>query len=132
MGLVEQRSELYTKAMSYDIYFSWGCLGDPHVQVPSIHSKFQNVICGVRSNGLKFEQFIEAAYAVAKRVSKEDLENGWLYPPLTSIRDVAAHVAQAVAQKSYESGMATNLPKPKWLLDYARQYMYVPRYKFYR
>lgn len=65
-------------------------------------------------------------------MSKEDLSNGLLYPPLSDIRDVAAHVAQAVAQKSYESGTATNLPKPKLLLDYARDFMFVPEYKTYR
>eukprot|EP00210_Caulerpa_lentillifera_P004562 g4352.t1 len=79
-----------------------------------------------RSNSLRFEQFIAAAQAVSKLVTDEERKRGWIYPPLSRTREVAAHVAQAVAQKSYEQGTATNLPKPQSLLNYATEYMYRP------
>ena len=89
-------------------------------------------MCDARSNGLRFEQFIAAAHAVSQLVTPDDLAKGYVYPPLSDIREVAANVAQAVAQKSYEYGTATNLPQPRFLLDYARNFMFVPKYKTFR
>ena len=94
--------------------------------------QFSKRVWDGRSNCLRFEQFIAAAEAMSKIVTPADLEKGWVYPPLNDIRDVAAYVAQAVAKKSYESGTATNLPEPRFLLDYARNFMFVPTYKNYR
>lgn len=45
---------------------------------------------------------------------------------------VSAHVARAVAQKAYEGGFATDMPKPHSLLDRARTYMYNPTYRTLR
>jgi malate dehydrogenase (oxaloacetate-decarboxylating)(NADP+) len=44
----------------------------------------------------------------------------------------AAHVAAAVANKAYNVGVATELPRPHDLLDRAYSWMYNPRYKRYR
>jgi malate dehydrogenase (oxaloacetate-decarboxylating)(NADP+) len=41
-------------------------------------------------------------------------------------------VAKAVAQKAYEGGYATALPKPHNLYDTARHFMYTPQYRRYR
>lgn len=45
---------------------------------------------------------------------------------------VSAAVARAVAQKAYDGGYATALPKPHNLVDRARQAMYSPQYRRYR
>ena len=45
---------------------------------------------------------------------------------------VSAAVAKAVAQKAYEGGFATALPKPHNIYDAARQSMYHPQYRRYR
>ncbi|KAG2437633.1 hypothetical protein HYH02_011272 [Chlamydomonas schloesseri] len=85
-----------------------------------------------RCTKLRDEQFIAAADAVSRLVGEEDLARGSLYPPLSRIRDVAAAVAKAVAQKAYEGGFATALPKPHNLYEAARQSMYHPQYRRYR
>lgn len=51
---------------------------------------------------------------------------------LTGHVQVAVHVAKAVAQKAYEGGYATALPKPHNLYDQARVMMYNPQYRRYR
>ncbi|GMH44761.1 hypothetical protein BSKO_12713 [Bryopsis sp. KO-2023] len=85
-----------------------------------------------RSIKLSVEQYIDAAKAVAKLVTKEDLARGAVYPPLKGIREVAARVGVSVAQRSYEEKTATNLPKPHSLLDLAKEFMYNPVYRSFR
>ncbi|WIA32021.1 hypothetical protein OEZ86_002874 [Tetradesmus obliquus] len=85
-----------------------------------------------RCTKLRDEQFIAAAEAVARMVTHEDRAAGATLPPLHKIRDVSASVARAVAQKAYEGGFATDLPKPHSLYDRARSYMYNPQYRRYR
>lgn len=80
---------------------------------------------------MKFEQFIAAAEAVAQLVTDEDRKNGWVFPELSDPRKIAKYVAAAVAFMSYEAGIATNLPKPPYLLKYAKEFMYTPQYKKY-
>ena len=55
-------------------------------------------------------------------------------PPPTGAahHQVSANVAKAVAQKAYEGGFATALPKPHNLYEAARQWMYAPQYRRYR
>jgi malate dehydrogenase (oxaloacetate-decarboxylating)(NADP+) len=65
-------------------------------------------------------------------VTDEDRAHGGCLPPLSRIREVSASVARAVAQKAYEGGFATDLPKPHSLLDKARTMMYNPQYRRYR
>jgi malate dehydrogenase (oxaloacetate-decarboxylating)(NADP+) len=48
------------------------------------------------------------------------------------IWQVAVAVARAVAQKAYEGGYATALPKPHNLAAVARAEMYSPMYRQYR
>ncbi|MFZ0355547.1 MAG: NAD-dependent malic enzyme [Pseudolabrys sp.] len=73
------------------------------------------------------EMFLSAANTLAKLVSKEDLDQGSLYPALPRIRDVSAHIAAAVARVAYIRGLAVGKP-PKNLLAYVRSQMYDPRY----
>ncbi|KAG2486157.1 hypothetical protein HYH03_015121 [Edaphochlamys debaryana] len=85
-----------------------------------------------RCTKLRDEQFIAAADAVSRLVTEEELARGSIYPALSRIRDVSAAVAKAVAQKAYEGGFATALPKPHNLYEAARQSMYHPQYRRYR
>ena len=85
-----------------------------------------------RSTKLRIDQFIAAAEAVARQVTPEDLAAGAMYPPVATLREVSANVAKAVAQKAYDGGFATALPKPHNLLEMARQRVYCPHYRRYR
>jgi malate dehydrogenase (oxaloacetate-decarboxylating)(NADP+) len=76
------------------------------------------------------EMFASAAKALANLVSKEDLEQGCLYPPLTKIREVSAHIAAAVAEVAYRDDLARE-PRPQDLLELMRSRQYEPSYKKY-
>ena len=86
------------------------------------------VACG--ATRVTDEMFFEAARALAARVSNKDLEQGCLFPPLSTIREVSANVAAATAQVAYQRGLAT-VPKPKNLLAFIRSQQYVPEYPKY-
>ena len=81
---------------------------------------------------LRDEQFIAAAEAVSRCVTGEDLAAGAILPSMSRIREVSAHVAQAVAMKAYQGQYATALPKPHALLEKARNEMYSPYNRTYR
>ncbi|MBI4346690.1 MAG: NAD-dependent malic enzyme [Elusimicrobia bacterium] len=76
------------------------------------------------------EMFFEAARALAARVSSAELERGCLYPPLTQLREVSAHIAAAAAQVAYQRGLATE-PRTKNLLARIRGLQYKPEYPSY-
>ncbi len=76
------------------------------------------------------EMFLAAAESLAQQVTDHDLSLGRIYPPLTKIRDVSAHVAAAVASVAYRSGLATN-PEPEDILAEVRANMYQPVYPDY-
>jgi malate dehydrogenase (oxaloacetate-decarboxylating)(NADP+) len=73
------------------------------------------------------EMFMSAADTLARLVSKEDLDQGSLYPALPRNREVSAHIAAAVARVAYTRGLAVG-KRPKNLLAYVRSQMYDPRY----
>lgn len=76
------------------------------------------------------EMFFEAARALAREVSEDDLANGRIYPPLTRIREVSAAIATAVAEVAYNRGLAVH-PRPDDLLGFMKSQMYVPTYESY-
>lgn len=73
------------------------------------------------------EMFLVAARALAQLVAEADLEKGRLLPPLSSIREVSAVVAAAVADVAYKRCFATK-PEPEDLPEYIRSLMYKPEY----
>ncbi|HET9652091.1 MAG TPA: NAD-dependent malic enzyme, partial [Usitatibacter sp.] len=94
---------------------------------------FPGVGLGVMACGAKRvtdEMFLAAAEALTSCVTEADLQQGSLYPPLASIRDVSARIATAVAEVAYRQGIAS-VPEPADLLPYMRSQMYVPRYTSY-
>lgn len=85
-----------------------------------------------RSTRVREEMFVEAAKAVARLVTDEDLASGALYPPVSAIRAISAHVAAAVAGRAYGGGVATELPRPHDLLERAEAWMYSAKYRRYK
>ena len=63
-------------------------------------------------------------------VTQEDLDQGSLYPPLSSIRDVSARIAAAVAGVAYRQGFART-PEPADMLAFVKARMFEPHYVAY-
>ncbi|KAJ4768494.1 Malic enzyme [Rhynchospora pubera] len=78
------------------------------------------------------EMLLAAAEALAQQVTQENYDKGLIYPPFSNIREISAHIASNVAAKAYELGLATQLPRPKDLMKYAKSCMYSPIYRSYR
>jgi malate dehydrogenase (oxaloacetate-decarboxylating)(NADP+) len=85
-------------------------------------------LCGART--VTEEMFAEAARALAGEVTKTELDQGCIYPPLTKIRSVSAAIAVAVAEVAYKRDLATR-PRPDRLLDFVKEQQYQPIYKSY-
>ena len=71
--------------------------------------------------------FLTAADALAHQVSQTNLDAGTLYPPLSDIRDVSLHIAVAVAETAYQSGIA-QAKRPDDLTANIKAMMYAPNY----
>ena len=68
-----------------------------------------------------------AAHALAQLVSEDDLTQGSLYPALPRIREVSAHIAEAVAVVAYNRGLAAG-HAPNDMAAFIQSKMYDPRY----
>jgi malate dehydrogenase (oxaloacetate-decarboxylating)(NADP+) len=91
---------------------------------------FPGIGLGAIASGARLvtdEMFMVAAHALAHLVSEADLEQGSLYPALPRIREVSAHIAEAVAEVAYKRGLATT-NRPNDLMAYIQSQMYDPRY----
>lgn len=94
---------------------------------------FPGIGLGILVSGARLvtdEMFMAAAKALAKEVSRGDLEIGCVMPPLSRIREVSAKLAAAVAEVAYSRGLATE-PEPEDLLTAVRHAMYQPVYDQY-
>lgn len=76
------------------------------------------------------EMFFVAARALADQVTDQDLALGRVYPALSRIRDVSAHIAAAVAEVVYARGL-TKERKPDDMMAHIRSLMYEPGYPNY-
>jgi malate dehydrogenase (oxaloacetate-decarboxylating)(NADP+) len=74
--------------------------------------------------------FAAAARALASLVLPEDLAMGRIYPALTRIREVSAHIGAAVAEVAFEDGLA-GVPRPRDVGALVKAEMWEPRYRSY-
>ena len=91
---------------------------------------FPGVGLGVVASGSRRvpeAMFAIAARTLAAQTTQADLDRGCLYPPLASIREVSLHIAAAVAEHAFASGLAS-VPRPADVLAWLRPQVYVPDY----
>jgi malate dehydrogenase (oxaloacetate-decarboxylating)(NADP+) len=74
--------------------------------------------------------FAQAAKALAAQVEERDLEIGRIYPSLTRIREVSAHIGAAVAEVAFRNGLA-GVERPADVLALVKSRMWEPRYESY-
>lgn len=76
------------------------------------------------------EMFLAAAKTLAALVEEDDLAQGRIFPALTSIREISAHIAAEVAWTAQKQGLA-KAQLPQNLLEHIRSLMYEPVYQNY-
>jgi malate dehydrogenase (oxaloacetate-decarboxylating)(NADP+) len=94
---------------------------------------FPGVALGViasRASRVTDDMFAAAARTLAGLVTEEALASGVLFPPLSSIRDVSANIAVAVARVAFERGIAT-VATPRDLEELVRSQVFEPVYPSY-
>ncbi|HLG18451.1 MAG TPA: NAD-dependent malic enzyme [Bdellovibrionota bacterium] len=94
---------------------------------------FPGVGLGVVLSGARFvtdEMFFASAKTLAQHVSKEDLERGSIYPPLSKIREVSAAIAGAVMEIAHRRELARE-PKPSDIPSFVQAKQYRPTYLNY-
>ena len=71
--------------------------------------------------------FLAAARTLARCTTQADLDQGSLFPPLSTVRDVSARIAVDVAEIALRDGLAS-IEQPEDLEQAIRAEMYDPRY----
>lgn len=79
----------------------------------------------VRAKTIPNQIFLTAAKTLANLVSESDLANGSLYPPLSQVRELSAHIAVAVADYCFKNGLA-QVERPTDLDKAVREAMWQP------
>lgn len=88
---------------------------------------FPGVALGVLCAGMLTipeEVFLLSAEALSELVSKEDLEKGSLYPPLSSILSCSVAIAEKIVTYAFKNGLATVHPEPEDKLAFIKAQMY--------
>jgi malate dehydrogenase (oxaloacetate-decarboxylating)(NADP+) len=78
-----------------------------------------------RARTLPDELFLEAAHALATMVGQDDLDEGALYPPLSTIRKISLAIATRVAKKAHAMNLARE-KRPRNLRRTIAAMMYRP------
>lgn len=92
---------------------------------------FPGVALGVVACGLRHitdKIFLTTAEVIAQQVSDEHLEEGRLYPPLDTIRDVSLKIAEKIVKDAYQEKTATVYPEPPNKEAFVRSQMYSADY----
>ena len=71
--------------------------------------------------------FMGSAHSLAILTTASDLAQGSLYPSLSRVREVSAHIAAGLAKTAHKHGMAKE-KEPEDLLAQAHATMYDPHY----
>jgi malate dehydrogenase (oxaloacetate-decarboxylating)(NADP+) len=87
-------------------------------------------VVACRARHVTDQMFAAAARTLASLVLPADLEMGRIYPALTRIREVSAHIAVAVAEVAFTAGLA-QVARPPDLLALVKATMWTPRYREY-
>jgi malate dehydrogenase (oxaloacetate-decarboxylating)(NADP+) len=74
--------------------------------------------------------FAAAARTLASLVLPADLEMGRIFPSLTRIREVSAHIGVAVAEVAFKTGLA-GVERPADVMALVKAAMWTPRYRDY-
>ncbi|CAH1800137.1 unnamed protein product, partial [Owenia fusiformis] len=93
---------------------------------------FPGVALGVTSCGVRHvteDIFLRSAQTLAKMVTKEDLAQGRVYPPLSDIQEVSANMAINIAKYVYKRGLASHYPEPADKAAFIRSQMYNTDYE---
>lgn len=80
------------------------------------------VTCGIQP--ISDLVFLQAATCLAEQLTEQHLQEGRLYPPLGSVRDVSLKIAVRVAKHAYSKGQASVHPEPKDLKAFIEHQMY--------
>ena len=92
---------------------------------------FPGVALGVVACGLRHitdKIFLTTAEVIAQQVSDKHLEEGRLYPPLNTIRDVSLKIAEKIVRDAYQEKTATIYPEPSNKEAFVRSQMYSTDY----
>ncbi|KAL8186196.1 UNVERIFIED_CONTAM: NADP-dependent malic enzyme [Gekko kuhli] len=65
-----------------------------------------------------------SSMVIAQQVSKQNLEEGRLYPPLSMIQDVSLKIAVKIAEEAYSNNTATFYPEPEDKEAFIRSQVY--------
>jgi malate dehydrogenase (oxaloacetate-decarboxylating)(NADP+) len=83
-----------------------------------------------RTRRVTDEMFMAAAHTLAHDVTESDLAQGSLYPALPRIREVSAHIGEAVARVAYKNGLSAER-EPADIAAHVASQMYDPHYHSY-
>ncbi|TNN04332.1 hypothetical protein fugu_001361 [Takifugu bimaculatus] len=83
------------------------------------------IACGVRH--ISDDIFLTTAEAIADMVTEENLAEGRLYPPLSTIREVSFKIAMKVISYAYTHNIASVYPEPKDKESFVLSHIYSPR-----
>lgn len=61
-------------------------------------------------------------------VTQKHLDEGRLYPPLSTIREVSTTLATSVVEYNYNNGLATFYPEPRDKRAFVEGYQYLTTY----
>jgi malate dehydrogenase (oxaloacetate-decarboxylating)(NADP+) len=77
------------------------------------------------------DMFIEAAHAVADRVTPEQLKLGMLFPPQSNLLEVEVQTAARVAKLVFDADLA-RVDRPADIEAFIRRQLYKPEYQAFR
>nr|XP_020504408.1 NADP-dependent malic enzyme, mitochondrial [Labrus bergylta] len=84
------------------------------------------IACGVRH--ISDDVFLTTAEAIADMVTEENLAEGRLYPPLSTIREVSFKIAVKIVNYAYKHNIASLYPEPKDKEAFVLSHIYSPDY----
>ncbi|KAM5180387.1 NADP-dependent malic enzyme, mitochondrial [Mantella aurantiaca] len=84
------------------------------------------IACGVRH--ITEDIFLTTAEAIAEDVTEENLAEGRLYPPLSSIREVSLKIAVKLVDYAYRNNLASWYPEPEDKVAFVKAIVYSPDY----